>query len=133
MNYRSMKSFARLRACPHPLVEKIMVWNFCTVGAAQTGWKCLSSNFFYIKNKRGFSPKINYYNSDETVIQPPDSTYHPDVMTLQNVCGQRLSGFCVHFKEAWIQRCEMKSNTYIVFIETHGQNTAKVTGSNMEE
>jgi hypothetical protein len=54
-------------------------------------------------------------------------------MTLQNVGGQRLSGFCVHYKEAWIQACEMKSNTYIVFVETRRRNTEKVAGSNLQE
>jgi hypothetical protein len=54
-------------------------------------------------------------------------------MTLQNVGGQRLSGFCMHYKEAWIQGCEMKSNTYVVFVETRRRSTAKVAGSNLQE
>jgi hypothetical protein len=91
--------------------------------------------FFLFKEKRGLSPqeKKNYYNPDDTVIQTPDSTYFPDTMTLQNIGGQRLSGFCVHYKEAWIQGCEMKSNTYIVFVETRRRNTEKVAGSNLQE
>ena len=66
-------------------------------------------------------------------IQPPDSTWNPDVLRLQKVTGERLAGFYVHYKESWIQGSQMKSNTYIVFIETRGCHKEKGPGSNLQK
>jgi hypothetical protein len=77
--------------------------------------------------------KKNYYNPDDTVIQPPDTVCDPELLILQNSVGKNLNGFFVIYKESWIEESAIKSNSYLVFIEDGRRYTAKATDSNLQE
>jgi hypothetical protein len=77
--------------------------------------------------------KKNYYNPDDTVIQPPDTVLERHELGLQNSVGKNLNGFCVIYRESWIEESAIKSNSYLVFIEDRRRYTAKATDSNLQE
>ena len=133
MSSISIKSFARLPVCPRLLPQDFVAGNFCIVGSPRAGLRSLWSNFFRILNRRSLSPKEkkNYYNPDDRVIQTPDALMDPHVLGLQNSIGMDLNGFCVIYKESWIEESAIRSNSYIVFVENRGHYTAKVTEASL--
>ena len=67
------------------------------------------------------------------MIQSPDMLLDPNVLGLQNSTGNDLNGFCVIYKESWIEESAIRSNSYTVFVENRGHYTAKATASNLKE